>query len=495
MEGSPSSAVVVPGAASPRTRAAPPLRLGHKLAYGIGQAAEGVKNNAFELLLFFYYNQVLGVPGTLAGAAVAIALLFDAVTDPLTGSLSDSLRSRWGRRHPFMYASAIPLAITFFLVFNPPPGLSVSGLFTWLCVFAVLTRTAMTLYHVPHLALGAELSNDYQERTNIVAYRVLFGLIGVVLVSVVGLAVFFPTTEAFARGQLNPAGYRPFSTAFAAFMAVAIVWSGVGTHSRIPHLPGPPEVPERFSTRRLTREMGEALSIASFRALFLGLVVFFVMRGIQFTLGLHVNTHFWDLASERIAVVMLATAVGIIVGLPFFTLVARKIDKKPTFLLGVIWFTGFHLLPIVLKLWIWFPANDSALFLPLLGGCAFLAAFGGAAGLVTAGSMLADLADEHELATGRRQEGIFFGAQSFSGKAASGLGHLIAGAAIDWIGFPENAVPGSVAPDIIDRLGILYGPGIVVLGVISVLFLMGYSLTHERHAEIARALADRRGGG
>ncbi len=94
--------------------------------------------------------------------------MFDAVTDPLTGSISDTLRHRWGRRHPFMYASAVPLGLFFALVFNPPDGLGQWGLFAWLTTFAVLTRGAMTLYHVPHLALGAELSTDYRERSVIV---------------------------------------------------------------------------------------------------------------------------------------------------------------------------------------------------------------------------------------------------------------------------------------------------------------------------------------
>ena len=115
------------------------LRRSQKISYGIGQIAEGIKNNSFEFFLFFYYNQVLGLSGTLAGAAVAIALLADAISDPVAGSLSDSLHSRWGRRHPFMYASAAPLAVCFYLVFTPPAGLGETGLFASLCAFAILT--------------------------------------------------------------------------------------------------------------------------------------------------------------------------------------------------------------------------------------------------------------------------------------------------------------------------------------------------------------------
>ena len=83
-----------------------------KLSYGVGQAAEGIKNAAFGTFLLLYYNQVLGLSGSLAGIAIFIALCFDAVTDPIAGSISDNFRSKWGRRHPFMYASAIPVSYT-----------------------------------------------------------------------------------------------------------------------------------------------------------------------------------------------------------------------------------------------------------------------------------------------------------------------------------------------------------------------------------------------
>ena len=191
------------------------LGFGLKFWYGLGQLAEGVKNTAFSFFLVFYFNQVLGLSGTLAGTAIFIALVFDAVSDPVAGSLSDRLRSRWGRRHPFMYASAAPLAVTFCLLFNPPPGLGQWGLFGWLLCFAILVRASMTLYHVPHLALGAELTDDYSERTTVVAFRSFFSMIGAFATPVVGMGLFLRSTEQFENGQLNPAGYESLAIFFA----------------------------------------------------------------------------------------------------------------------------------------------------------------------------------------------------------------------------------------------------------------------------------------
>lgn len=82
-----------------------------KLYYGVGAVAYGIKENGFAYLLLLYYSQVLGLPQHLVGAGIFIALLFDAVTDPIVGAASDNLHSRWARRHPFMYASALPAAV------------------------------------------------------------------------------------------------------------------------------------------------------------------------------------------------------------------------------------------------------------------------------------------------------------------------------------------------------------------------------------------------
>src|SRR5262245_33985394 len=95
-----------------------------KVAYGIGLSAEGVKNNAFNVFLLFFYQQVVGLDPTLCGIALFVSLCADAVLDPAIGAWSDRIESRFGRRHPFMYAACAPLSICYFAVFMPPGGMS-----------------------------------------------------------------------------------------------------------------------------------------------------------------------------------------------------------------------------------------------------------------------------------------------------------------------------------------------------------------------------------
>jgi Na+/melibiose symporter-like transporter len=467
------------------------LRWSIKFWFGVGQAAEGLKNSTFNAFLLLFFSQVLGLPAYLAGIALMVGLVIDAVTDPLTGSLSDALEHRWGRRHPFMYAAAIPLWVTFALAFRPPEDMGPMGLFLWMLAFHALARLAMTLYHVPHLALGAELSDDYDERTSVVAYRQFFGLLGGVIVFVLARQVFLVATPEYPNGELDPSAYPPMAMAFGALMAILIFASALGTHSAIPTLPRPVRV-ERFSTRRMVRELREALQNPSFFWLFSGVLVFFVSRGVATTLDIHMGTFFWRLQTGQVLLIPIAGMAGIALGTPFWAFRAPGYDKKRIFVLCVAWFSVLTFLLPVLKIVGFYPPPESPLYAGLIYTFVFLAAFGAAGSLMVAGSMMADIADEHELAVGRRQEGVFFGALSFSGKAAVGAGSGLAGVGLTLIQFPLQVPPEQVALELSMRLGVLAGPGVAILMFVGALMMFRYELTKDRVAAVQAALAERR---
>ena len=475
---------------------APPLSTGTKLSYGVGQVAEGLKNVAIATFVLFYYNQVLGLPGTLAGLALGIALVFDALTDPIAGSVSDNLTSRLGRRHPFMYASALPLAVAFFLLFFPPASaLGQWGLFAWLTATVVLTRAAMTLYHVPHIALGAELSDDYEERTTVVSFRTFFSTLGGLLAYVLGFGWFFADSRG---GQIEPANYPPFALGIAVVMAVTILWSGWGTRHRIRYLRAPEPTPGLSLGQvllRVFRDLRRALDNRSFRWLFGGVLILFVMVGVDSALSLYMFNYFWELPSSYTLWLFLVLPVGALVGAPFTRYLHTFINKHTTVLLGTSWFAVCELVPVLLRLAGWFPENGTPALFVILLLVRFLMGVGAIQSTVSFNSMMADIADQHELETHRRQEGIFFGAISFSAKGTSGLGNLVAGIGLDVIAWPRGAdvrAAADVAPETIVHLGILYGPVVAAFAVVAVWCLSHYDLTRERHAEIQAELARRR---
>lgn len=463
-----------------------------KFAFGVGQYAEGLKNTAFSLFILFYYNQVLGLSGTLAGMALFVALLFDAVTDPLAGSLSDNLKSKFGRRHPFMYASAIPLALAFVGLFSPPESLSEWGLFFWLTIFAILTRGAMTLYHVPHLALGAELTENFQERTRIVAFRQFFGTFGNASAVVIGLGYFFADEHG---GRLEPANYMPYAITLGVLMVMTIWYSAIGTQKEIPHLSVPPSKPDSKILPRVAKEAREAFKNQSFRWLFFGVLIVFIMSGVNAALDLYMFQYFWELSGSEMLMVQVTYMVGLMLGVFFTATLHRYTDKKFGVILGTGAWAVFQVLPVVLRLFDLMPANNDPTLVYLLTAMKFVQGILLQQAFISFGSMMADVADEHEFETGVRQEGIFFGAISFSAKATSGFGNFVGGVSLDLISWPTGAAiknAADIPPETLINLGLVYGPFVSAFAIVSLWCYSHYHLTRERHQEILTVLRERR---
>jgi len=479
----------------------PALTLANKVSYGVGQASEGIKNGAFSVFVFFYYAQVLGLSTSYTGMAVFIALVFDAVTDPLVGSLSDNWHGRFGRRHPFLFASALPLALSFIGLFSPP-DLPEFGLFVWLTVFAVATRASITLFYVPHISLGAELSSDFHERTTIVAYRYFFSYIGHMLTYFVGFSVFFADSLQFPRGgQFNVDAYIPFGVTMALVMGAIVMASALGTRNRIPYLVQPaakrPYAGIVSTLRQTFADLRQALTNIGFRWLFAGVLIVFMMVGVDSALNLHMNTYFWELQSTGNLLFFMATPVGALIGSLFARSLNERFDKKPSVIFGTSWWAGCQVLPVVLRLVGWFPENGTTELVWTLIVIKFVQGLGVVQALITFSSMVADIVDEHELNTGMRQEGVFFAAISFSNKVTTGLGSAVGGFALTLIAWPVGAHIRSAADvpaDTLMWLGMIYGPIVAGFAIVSVYCYTKHNLNKARHEEIVTQLRRVRAG-
>jgi glycoside/pentoside/hexuronide:cation symporter, GPH family len=163
---------------------------------------------ALASLLLLFFNQVVGLPAAWVGAAMMITLIFDAIRDPLIGEWSDHIWSRWGRRHPFIYASAVPLAITFYFLFDPPFGWPKGHLLIYLVTMLVTVRVLLSLYEIPSSALGPELTLDYDQRTSLMSSRFFFGTLGGSAMSILAFQVFLSKDATHPLDVLYHAGYR-----------------------------------------------------------------------------------------------------------------------------------------------------------------------------------------------------------------------------------------------------------------------------------------------
>ena len=145
--------------------------------HSAGSGVVGIKNVIFGTWVLLYYNQVLGLEPYLASIALGISLIFDAISDPLVGAWSDRLKSKLGRRHPFIYASIIPLAFCIWLLFIPPSSYDQIYLFFKLLILTISIRLAITFFETPRAALGPELTKDYDRRNTLNAMGLFLSLI------------------------------------------------------------------------------------------------------------------------------------------------------------------------------------------------------------------------------------------------------------------------------------------------------------------------------
>ena len=217
------------------------LTLRERLCYGIGACAFGVKDCGFSYWLLIFYNQSLGLPAERASLALFIALLFDAVADVAIGHFSDNLDTRCGRRHPLMYASAVPIALLHAALWSPPASAldSEDRLFAYLAGMAVLVRFFVSLNEIPQVALVAELTSSYDERTAILSVRYFFGWLGGLSMTVLLQgALLHPSADGKRDAFLDVHGFQTFGQIGSAVMLGTTIASAAGLHRLIPHLRG-----------------------------------------------------------------------------------------------------------------------------------------------------------------------------------------------------------------------------------------------------------------
>jgi glycoside/pentoside/hexuronide:cation symporter, GPH family len=457
------------------------LAFSTNVLYGVGSVAFGVHQATLTSALLLFFNQVVGLPAAWVGAMIMITLIFDAVCDPLIGEWSDHTRSRWGRRHPFMYASALPAAIAFYFLFAPPLGWSKSSLLVYMGVMLVTVRVLLSLYEIPSSALGPELTFDYDERTSLMSSRFFFGTLGGAAISFVALQVFLRKDATHPLGLLNPAGYR--ETAIAASIAIflSIIISCVGTHRFIPVVH---ERRVRTRWRDKLREFSGTVTNRSFLALTLSGIVGAISTGVRQGLDFYISAYFFELTPAQMSYLALATLVAAFAGVGLAPAISKRFGKKPV-MIAVFFASLFaSITPILLRLIGVLPPNGTrAVFMTVLG-FTFIAATLGLTGFIIATSMMADVVEDAAVSTGQRSEGLLFAANGLIAKCVTGVGAFLSGLILTWVSFPQHAQQGHVDPAILHHLGMVYVPIVMIFSAIAIAVLLFYNIdrsTHEKN--------------
>ncbi len=467
----------------------PPLKLREKATFATGDMVEGGINYALSTFLLFYLTGVCGLSGSLAGLALSLTLLVDAVMDPLIGYVSDNTRARLGRRHPFLLGAAIPLALSVALLFSIPEGLKGAALFAYVVAILLVQRVVHSGFLLPYAAMVSELSRDYRERSSVTMFRQLFNNFGLLITLSLGFGLFLKGDAALVDRH----AYAAYGWAIGGVVLVLMLTCGLGTLPMRFRLQANPHA-QAPSPAQFGRELVNAFRNRSFVILFAAIVIFWVAQGAAGALGLHAYKYFWRAPADLLQLIPAFTVGGALTGVPIAGFLLTRLEKQQVCVGGVVLYcltqsilTVAHVLGLT-------PETGPGL-VGVIGVLVVLQTWALCAIGVSFFSMMADCTDEHAQLFGARQEALFFAATTFSTKAAIALGSLIAGVSLDLIGFPKEIAklgPNPViAADTVRNLGLLVGPGAGLMAITCVLFLARYSLDPARVAKIQDELAAR----
>jgi Na+/melibiose symporter-like transporter len=451
-----------------------------KVLYGVGAVAYGVRDVGFNSFVLIFYNQVLGLPASLAGLALMLTLIADAILDPLIGMVSDGWRSRWGRRHPFIVAAAVPAALAHFFLWHPPAPISEANLFWYLLAISIAVRFCISLFEVPFAALVAEFTTDYDERTSLITYLYVFGWWAGLTLSVLAYAVFLRPSAGDPSGLLTRHGFAAYGL-FASFVLLAaMLIPAFGTRREIAHLARPAPAQARLATA--LADLALLFRNRSVLALMGSVILLGSSQGFGNALYNYIQVFFWGLTSAQLTIMALAPFAS--ATLAFFAApwLAKDRDKRNIAIVIVLLALVVQPLPMMLRLAGLFPINGRPWLVPLLAlHSAFETGMWVMFAILSA-SMVADLVEDNQRLTLRRTEGALFALQIFARKAVSGVGIFLSGVVLDLIRFPANAAPGHVPQTVLNGLAYSYAPILVVFGITAAWSLSFYRVTRERHA-------------
>ncbi|MFB3827311.1 MAG: MFS transporter [Bryobacteraceae bacterium] len=465
----------------------PALPMAAKLFYGLGEIPLTVTMVLFGLFMLFFYHSVMALPAALVGVGIAAGLAVDALVDPLIGYWSDRCGGRMGRRHPFLIAGAIGMGPCLFLLFSPPRGLGNALLFVWLVVNSILFRVVSAVYRIPYLSLGAELTTDYDERTQVIAIRSVWGLIGTLAAGSLSFLLFFPRGAGGADPKLNFDNYPRLGLAAGAVLSVTGLLAAFGTwRQRWSGVTGPASAPHAFFGA-----FSRSLRNRSYRLLWISFTLFFMAVVLHASVSVHFLTWYVKIHdSGIISLLQTAFYVGALAGVLLWMAASKLGEKRNLYIGGTL---GTALLLCLATLLfgegrLLGTGNPN----PLLAGYFVGGAFASTVWVLPA-SMLADVVDEDEYQNGGRREGVYFGVLSFGEKMAAAGALLGSGVLLSHF---VHLAPGSArqSPEAVERVGMIYGlvPGVLLLAAAAALW--PYRLNRRAVNRIQTALAVRRGG-
>jgi len=456
-----------------------------KLVYGTGDWGIASFGTLRQVFYAIFLTDVVGLEPRLASIAALVGILWDALNDPLVGSLSDRIRTRWGRRRPFLLIFAIPYGLGFLLLWWAPPWQSQLMLMFSVTLAFIISDTFQTLVSVPFFALTPDLTPDYDERTSLTGYRMFFNLLASLATAVAAPMI---VDAAFRAGFTLQQGYMVVAALFGglACLPFLLMFFVLREHhvQRSPHTP-----PFRDTVRTAWRNVPFRFATALYMlnwitfdlvALMLPFFLTYWVAGGDLLATVNILGQELSLESAVLGILLVVAVLA----LPFWTWLSGRLNKRSAYMIGMSFWAVVQMLIIL----VWPGQIALVLVLAALAGLSVSTAH------VLPDAIFPDVIEWDELRTRQRHEGIYYGVKNFVRKLTGAFSIFFALQVLGWFGYqapPEGAIHYSQSATTLAAIRVLTGPVGAVLLLSAVIVAWFYPLTRERHARIRKMLMRR----
>lgn len=457
-----------------------------KLLYGSGDwgiASIGIMRSIFYAI---YLTDVVGLEPRIASFGAIVGIIWDAINDPLIGTFSDRLNTRWGRRRPFLLWFAIPFALSFVILWSAPKWENQVALLVYVTLAFMLADTLQSLISVPFLSLTPELTPNYDERTTLTSFRSFFQVVGALTVVIAAPEIVDSVIEA---GGTQQQGFMLVGAIFGSISAVPLLLIGLF----IRESSKPSEVKSisfretlRLAWQNIPFRYAVGIHMLNWSAVDMIAVAFpyFLLYWVaQGDLLARIRIFGIDLAYESAFFGILMSVC--ILFIPFWLWLAKKRDKREAYILGMIFW-------VIVQLMIFTIQINQTSYLLITGA---LAGIGVSAAYTLPDAMFADVIEWDELRTGRRQEGIYYGVRAFIRKMTGALVIFITLQALGWSGYlapPESAIQFTQSDSALQMIRWLVSPFGALILCGTIVFAWRFPLSREKHGRIQKLLERKR---
>ncbi|HEC21281.1 MAG TPA: MFS transporter [Chloroflexi bacterium] len=454
-----------------------------KIIYGTGDWGMASFNTVRQIFYLIFLTDVVGLKPGLASFAVLAGIIWDAINDPIIGALSDRVKTRWGRRRPFLLIFAIPFGFAFVMLWWTPPWESQIALMIHVALAYMITDTLQTLITVPFLSLTPEMTEDYDERTSLTTFRMFFNLMA-------SLAAAAGAPAIVDMAPTPQQGYLLMASIFGALGALPFLTMFFVTREREEHAELPtPEIRDSLKAAWNNKpfRIATAINVLNWVTFdLIGLMLpffltYWVEGGVQrsnMTIPVLGTLPF----ESVVFLVLMTTAIA---ALPIWTWLARHWNKRNAYIVGMLFWAVVQLLIITIQ------PGQRTYILTLT----FLAGISVSTAHVLPEALFPDVVEWDELMTGRRREGTYYGLKTFIRKITSAGAIFLASQVLALSNYRSPTAQAAVfqqSPETLLAIRILTGPAGTVFLIGAIVTAFFYPVSREKHARMRRLLARQR---